>query len=134
MLCEFTHHFITYIYSLFIDEVSALVNSQATGDEPGGLTNLPFTLRLISSNNLFAPPLDESSISSVVAPTGHEVGTGESYHRFYDFKYWEGTTMPINVTRPVANIFHSRLLIAVDWFKNSDFAVNEEAVITGSLL
>ncbi len=35
---------------------------------------------------------------------------------------WEGATFPHQATRPVVNLFHSRLVITCDWFRTCDAA------------
>jgi hypothetical protein len=60
--------------------MSALIKSQQSGDG-GEELDLPFTLRLLSSNNLFSPPLDDAP----PLPDSPEAAR-ESFHRFYDFK------------------------------------------------
>ncbi len=56
-----------------------------SGGAMEGEVDWPFTIRLLSSNNLYTAPLEEKS-----APTaGSADGQGEakdSYHRFYDYK------------------------------------------------
>jgi hypothetical protein len=32
------------------------------------------------------------------------------------YQNWEGSALPLDVVRPVFNIYHSKLAIAVDWF------------------
>lgn len=34
-------------------------------------------------------------------------------------QFWEGTALPRDQNRPVVNIFHTRLIIAVDWFRGT---------------
>ncbi len=34
---------------------------------------------------------------------------------------WEGSVLTTEAFRPVVNLFHSRLIVAVDWFRTCDF-------------
>lgn len=35
---------------------------------------------------------------------------------------WEGSALPMDIARPIINVFHSKLAIAVDWFVHADSA------------
>lgn len=97
---------------------------------PNLAEKLPFRVRLLNMQNMHVAPLNEESIDSqarnALAASSPTVTAnkilsrlppgGKGKELFLQYKTWEGTLYPFqDERRPMANVFHNKLVVSIDW-------------------
>lgn len=77
---------------------------------------LPFKVRLLSTQNVYAAPQLRSPLEAAGGGDGSKALPMTNKDRLALHKQWEGQEMDSQASkRPVSNLFHQKLFLAIDW-------------------